>query len=143
MECCIPKANATIAVLAAFSGLAACADSRSAAVGERLYKGDPPLTARLSGDPLLLPVEATRCSNCHEAAGLDVAGFGPKLTAASLLSDRKRRGGPPSHYDLKSFCAVLRTGIDPAFVLIDRAMPRYELNEDACKALWDYVKSRS
>ena len=129
-------------VLVTFIG-GSCADSRSAALGERLFKGDAPLTGRLSGDPTLLPVGATRCSNCHDAAGSDAATFGPPLTAKTLLSPRKRRGGPLSQYDLESFCAVLRKGVDPTFIVIDRAMPRYELNDESCKALWNYVRSRS
>lgn len=112
------------------------------ALGEHLFKGKRPVPARLSGDPTLLPVEATRCSNCHEPSGLDAAAFGPEVTATSLLSEKKRRGGPPSRYDFKSFCALLRTGIDPTFVVIDRAMPRYELNDESCKALWNYMRSR-
>src|SRR5688500_10224516 len=92
--------------------LAACADSRSTTLGERLFNGNLSLMAHLSGDSTPLPGEATRCSNCHDAADVDAGTFGPPLNRSSLLSERRRRGGPPSHYDLKSFCAVLRTGID-------------------------------
>jgi len=132
-----------LALVAFALSMLACLESRSVALGKRLFNADPPLTARLSGDPLLLPAAASRCSNCHQVASQDEADFGPRLTATWLLSDRKRRGGPPCHYDLESFCALLRTGIDPAFVIIDRAMPRYELDDDACRALWNYVRSLS
>ena len=36
-------------------------------------------------------------------------------------------------------CALLRTGLDPAYVLINVAMPRYTLNERDCTALWRYL----
>ena len=121
----------------------ACGDSRSKALGGRLFNGEPALTARLAGDPTLLPSAASRCSNCHQNADPNTTSFGPVLTSTSLLNDLKRRGGPPSHYDLKSFCALLRTGLDPAHILIARTMPRYELDEDSCRALWKYVTSRS
>jgi hypothetical protein len=84
-----------------------------------------------------LPTDATRCVNCHSRG----SALGPPLTHASLTSEQRRRGGPASRYEQASFCALLRTGIDPAHVLIARVMPRYELDAASCQALWSYVSA--
>lgn len=127
--------------------LVACADHRSAAVGKRLFMGELALTARIAGNDLPLPADGSRCTNCHDgnnaAAGSGTPAFAPPLAASTLLTERKRRGGPPTRYSLESFCSLLRTGIDPASVLVARAMPRYDLDTEKCRALWNYIKARS
>jgi hypothetical protein len=65
--------------------------------------------------------------------------FGPQLTSEYLTERARRRGGPPSSYDLPTFCAVLRTGIDPAHVVIRRVMPRYDIASADCTAIWTYL----
>jgi hypothetical protein len=54
-----------------------------------------------------------------------------------------RRGGPASRYDALSFCKVIREGLDPANVVINSAMPRYQVSDAQCTSLWSYVMSRS
>lgn len=118
--------------------------------GEALYAGRAPATARLRGDDRPLPPNAVACANCHEpgpqpGASVTVvtaAAVGPRLDAA-LAQSAPRRGGPASTYDATSFCHLLRTGVDPAQVLVRRAMPQFELDEADCGALWRYISRRA
>jgi hypothetical protein len=50
-----------------------------------------------------------------------------------------RRGGPPSAFDRDTFCRLLRTGVDPAWVVVDVSMPRYALSDEQCHALWTHL----
>ncbi len=149
-----PAGTAALALALALplaAALPACRRAALEAEGRRLFAGELPLPARLAGDDVDLPAQASRCANCHltEAAapeaGTAVATqtFGPALDGPSLVLPRARRGGPPSRYDLGSFCKLLRTGIDPAHVLIQRTMPRYDLDPTRCEALWTYLVARS
>jgi hypothetical protein len=114
-------------------------------VGEKLYEGELPLVGRLAGDDTALPTAATRCANCHPRSDGPGDGgapaFGPPLTPAALTVLRRRRGGPPTRYEEATFCKLLETGVDPAYVLIARAMPRYELDAASCRALWNHVSA--
>jgi hypothetical protein len=124
--------------------------------GRALFVGEQPLSARLSSQTQPLPVQASRCVNCHSAPGVrpaagagpaataasgPPAGFGPALHSAALMQLRPRRGGPPSRYDAPALCRTLREGIDPAGVMLALAMPRYTLNEAQCRALWTLLTS--
>jgi hypothetical protein len=118
------------------------------ALGAQLFDGRAALPAQLAGRDLALPVAASRCANCHRRDGPMTAApaspsFGPPLTATSLRERQPRRGGPASNYDSASFCRLLRTGIDPAFVLIDERMPRYTATDAQCAALWVYLGGSS
>lgn len=126
-------------LLALAAPAAAAGDGR---LGGALYAGGVPLQARLLGHTEPLPDEAARCSNCHGAAGArrDAARpFAPALNREHLLQPQRRRGGPPSRYDEHSFCRALRDGIDPAWVTLPRAMPRYRLDDAQCAALWSHL----
>jgi hypothetical protein len=111
--------------------------------GRELFAGELPLTARMVGHSDPLPQDAVRCRNCHSKQPALVADaaqdFAPQLNARSLLTPLPRRGGPPSKYDLKALCRVLRDGIDPAHVMIQQAMPRYTMSDGECEALWTYL----
>ena len=128
----------TLALLAALSGCR-CEPSP----GKALFYGDTPLVARIAGHESALPPNATRCANCHvpgeDVKQTDSGAFGPILDLGSLTALRSRRGAPPSRFDSRSFCTLLRTGVDPAYVLITRDMPRYELTETECNELWQHV----
>lgn len=104
--------------------------------GAALWSGASPLTARIDGHANLLPPEAARCINCHSGAVEVSASAAPVLTARHLREPMARRGGPPSRYDAAAFCTLLRTGVDPASVLLPRHMPRYEITDADCHALW-------
>ena len=110
--------------------------------GRALFHAELPLTARMVGHADALPQAAVRCRNCHSkqpASGDAAQDFAPLLNARTLLAQSPRRGGPPSRYDAKALCRVLREGIDPAHVMIQQAMPRYTLSDGECEALWSYL----
>lgn len=120
------------AATAAFLALQGRAD------GAALYDGRQPLVARVSGHEQPLPATAARCVNCHDGA----QAVGPALNERTLARPVARRGGPPSRYDARALCRLLREGVDPAWVMVPRAMPRYEIDERACEALWAHLQSR-
>ena len=129
--------------------LAAC-ESAEQARGRQLFTGEQPLNGRIVGHASTLPPHAGRCVNCHADSGATPAaassaaqGFGTSLSRDSLASLRPRRGGPPSRFDESSLCRLLRTGVDPAHVVIQRSMPRYELSDADCRALWAHLSKQS
>jgi hypothetical protein len=109
--------------------------------GAALWAGAQPLDGRIAGHAQRLPPSATRCINCHGSAAVDPArdSTAPPLTAQHLLQSQPRRGGPPSRYDAAAFCTLLRTGVDPAAVLLPRQMPRYTIAQADCRALWSFL----
>lgn len=109
--------------------------------GQRLYSGAQPLTARLAGHSEALPPSATLCGNCHDLrpGQPSPSAIGPLLNGRSLLEARSRRAGPPSRFDAASFCRLLRDGIDPVQVTLRPVMPRYELSDVQCTALWSFL----
>lgn len=145
------------AVFASCSQMARANDTAKDA-GAALYSGTVPLKAHLTGDPDDLPAVASRCINCHvrpakssERAGVSLASAQPSAQigrpyAASLnrewlVTARQRHGGPASQYDAASFCTLIRTGEDPAHVLIPPVMPRYDATDEQCNSLWTYLRS--
>lgn len=164
-------ASAVLAVLAlsvvapgATAHAAGDGDGATAA-GRALFEGQTALQGQLTGHTRPLPAAAVRCSNCHRRESAPPAGvaasdaaaaaasnassaaddaarsFGSWLGAEALQTAQPRRGGPPSRYDAASLCKLLREGIDPAWVVIDRAMPRYEIADAQCQALWAFLSS--
>lgn len=127
-----------LAVLITSVAFSASSTKEISALGRRLFLGEEELSGRMYTHPADMPTAVVRCSNCHAAGnGPAVArSSAPRLTRDLLLQVRTRRGGPPTSYDRKSFCTVLRKGVDPAYILIDVAMPRYKLSDDQCTALW-------
>ncbi len=113
----------------------------SAATGRRMFFGGASLQGAILGHPEALPPRLAACANCHvgAAGGLGAASFGPRLDGPRLTEMRVRRGGPPSAFSPASFCRMLRTGVDPASVLITRQMPRYALNDNQCLGLWRFL----
>lgn len=113
--------------------------------GSDLFEGRKPLAGKLVGHSESLPAQALRCANCHsrgQGAPADT-GYGPALSARHLTQALARRGGPPSTYDEAGFCRLLRTGIDPAWIQLPAGMPRYELSDAQCAALWSFVNRGS
>lgn len=111
--------------------------------GRDLFTGVAPLRGTIIGHSSVLPSQSARCINCHALGGAASpvlaaasASFGPPLTRQHLTSAAARRGGPPSRYDQAALCRLLRQGLDPATVMIARAMPRYEISDPDCQALW-------
>lgn len=104
-------------------------------LGARLFDGRTPLRARLAGHTEPMPPTATICLNCHHGQ----QSIGPPLTGASLKQAVPRRGGPATRYDASSFCKVLRTGIDPAYVVLNPEMPHYDVTLEQCASLWRFL----
>ncbi|MDR5837451.1 hypothetical protein [Caballeronia sp. LZ034LL] len=113
-------------------------------LGCAIFIGEHPLHAHLRDDNRALPSSTTRCVNCHAATpdAAASAAFAPPLTHDALLGETRRRGGPPSHYDAAAFCRALENGVDPAGVILRKAMPRYQPSDAECAALWRFVTSR-
>ena len=111
--------------------------------GQQLFYGEVDLHGRIRTHLVDLPPQVVRCGNCHAVRdGPDVPrSLAPRLTRNLLLEPFARRGGPPSHYDFARFCALLRSGLDPAYVLISVDMPVYTIDDDGCRALWGFVTS--
>lgn len=135
---------------AAWALAAAWGDWRLHQAGARLFDGRAPLVGQVLGHNQALPVQAARCANCHgaQAGWVPAAGasastpsqrLAPVLSAALLRRSQARRGGPPSHYDAASLCRLLRTGVDPAWVMLPRGMPRYQISTSDCQALWAHL----
>jgi hypothetical protein len=118
------------------------ADAADAVRGRLLFEGQAELPARIAGQDFALPAQASRCINCHGASAAGTQRIGPILSAVTLAEPLARRGGPPSRYDAASLCKLLRSGIDPAHVLIPRTMPRYEINDVDCRSLWLHLMAR-
>ena len=111
------------------------ATAGDAALGRRLFLGRAPLQARVRGETVTLPAAASRCINCHSAAGATMGvAIAPPLTAYAA-----RRGGPAFAYDAATMCATLRTGVDPQQVWLAQAMPQFRLSSQECAALWAYL----
>jgi hypothetical protein len=168
LHCAVPKllslkTGAWVVVIVLAGGWALQRAQQGAAVarGNQLFHGDAPLTGRIVGHAVALPASVTRCMNCHESrssaisaaasavasqapttAGAVAGRFGPALDHDSLTQMRARRGGPPSRYDTQALCTLLRTGVDPAQVMIPQTMPRYEIDSAGCEALWWYINTR-
>ena len=130
-------------------------DPPEAIRGAALFHGQAPLEGRLPGHDQALPALASRCANCHgdananvnananaSPAGRDSYRVDARLDALSLLTSRSRRGGPTSRFDAASLCQVLRTGVDPASVLVDPIMPRFTISDGDCRDLWAFLSRR-
>ena len=115
----------------------------SAATGEAIYQRAQGVVARVNGETVM--AGAARCANCHGDHGegrREGALAASPLHRSALGESHSRRGGPPSRYSRETFCHSLRRGIDPAGVVLDAAMPRYDLSDQACGSLWDFVIGR-
>lgn len=140
--------TAAVLLAGACVGLDELAARRETALGARAFDGRAPLDARIEGHLAVLPGGAAACANCHLPSATPIGAAGEPRAAASLgpILDRERlterlarRGGPPSRFDERSFCRLLRTGEDPAGVILPRAMPRYEIDDAGCQQLWRYL----
>jgi hypothetical protein len=110
--------------------------------GRGLFFGETPLRGIIQGHDRPLPPELVRCANCHvpdSRATSGVSNATPRLDRSRLTEFRRRRGGPPSQFTPASFCRLLRTGVDPAYILITRQMPRYTIEGSQCLELWEYL----
>ncbi len=107
--------------------------------GRRLFIGKESLKGTLAGHKSEMPALAVICSNCHRSDRRAGPSVGPVLDRAALTESQKRRGAPPSSYDAEAFCRILRTGVDPVYVVITQEMPRYDIDGAQCLSLWLYL----
>jgi len=135
----------------------AAEDAASRQRGQAYFLGEAVLAGRLSGHAMDLPSVASRCVNCHRdsadarAASARAAGNtgldpsadagAPPLGRAWLTQWRSRRFAPASRYDAASLCTLLRSGVDPAMVVIPATMPRYQASDAQCADLWNFLMS--
>ena len=124
------------AVLVAAASPAAARDDSRVGRGSALFNGQADLRGRLADHVDPLPAAVLACVNCHEGRAADGA---PDLRGGWLSTTRSRRNGPASAYDAATFCATLRTGIDPVQVRLPVLMPRFDLSDEACSDLWNYL----
>ena len=125
------RSASVLAVVLIYAGIGEAA----AGPGSKLFSGRTPLSGHLEGQSESMPASATACVGCHNSA----KPLGPALNSLSLTGAVPRRGGPASTYDQAAFCRVLRTGIDPSFILLRKEMPRYEISDGQCTNLWRFL----
>jgi len=113
----------------------------SGAAGCRMFFGETPLQGAIVEHDRPLPPEVVVCANCHLGDTRSISGGSgaPLLSRSMLTEPLRRRGGPPSQFSAASFCRLLRTGVDPAYIVISRKMPRYVLDNEQCLDLWQYL----
>lgn len=109
--------------------------------GYVLFHGHARLEAKIQGG-IDLPSSATACVNCHDGAATGGPRPIARLDRAALSTSRTPRGGAPVYYDEASFCRLLREGIDPASVMLNRLMPRFTISDADCAALFAYARMR-
>jgi hypothetical protein len=109
--------------------------------GRRMFFGETPLVGTIVGHQRPLPPEMVGCANCHweDPGSISTRSVAPRLDRAGMIAPRGRRGGPPSQFSAVSFCRLLRTGVDPSYIVINREMPRYILDDGQCLDLWQYL----
>lgn len=139
-----PRAAAD-AQAAASAAAASAAESAAATRGERLFDGREALRGRLAGHTASLPPGQGACMACHGKAASSSpleARAAPPLGCTTLSGVRERRGEPPFAYDPDNFCRTLRTGINPNAVVLLRTMPRFDIEQAQCEALWAYLTTK-
>ncbi|MFC3695173.1 hypothetical protein [Chenggangzhangella methanolivorans] len=128
-------------VVVALAAAAVLAWRSPIARGYMLFHGHAALEAKIFSG-VALPVSASACVNCHEGA----ASGGPRAIArldrTTFSAPRTPRGGAPVSYDEASFCRLMREGVDPASVMVSRLMPRFDVSDADCAALFAYVSRR-
>lgn len=138
----MPRFAAVALAAIVCSGTAAARAPATARRGRALFSGQEPLAGRVRDHRSDLPPAVVVCRGCHGArvvAPGAAAPPAPTIDRALLLEARVRRGGPPSAYDLPAFCKVLRTGVDPAYVLVAREMPVFAVDDAQCGSLWRFL----
>jgi len=132
---------AVLLLLCRVPGAWADVSSLPASAGDKLFTGATALHGRLYTQSDEMPSGVVRCANCHSHGRSEVVAYSnaPRLTREWLVEDRRRRGGPKSHYDVKQFCSLLRTGVGPDHIVINVEMPRYVLTDEECSSLWTFL----
>jgi mono/diheme cytochrome c family protein len=138
------RSSVILALAAALSASAAAAATKATARGERIFTGREAVAARLDGHDGPLSPALGKCASCHQASPRNrlETNLAPPLDRGALLEARARRGGPPYAYSETSFCTTVRSGVDPQYVTMLRAMPRFDMTDEQCAALWSYLTEK-
>lgn len=126
---------AAVGLVALVAGCGLGPQEQARQLGQAWFEGRLPLKARMVSHGQDLPASAAACINCHGARSPGER-FAVALDRRWLTQAQPRRGGPASRYDAQAFCRVLREGVDPAWVVVNQTMPRYDLTDLQCQALW-------
>jgi hypothetical protein len=112
--------------------------------GEAIYGGSTALNARIAGHSDVLPAVATACINCHavNATAADNSAA-PSILDGALARVQSRRNGPPGNYDAQRLCHALRSSTDPLQIRLPARMPRYDIGDEDCVALWQFLNTAS
>jgi hypothetical protein len=136
---------ACLALLVAANNSAAAADrsgpARGPERGKRIFHGLDAVQGKVQDNGTALPAQASKCINCHsaQAPGGALAGSAQYLSATTLSRKMSRRGGPAYFYDQPNFCNTVRTGVDPAGIVLEAKMPRYQISDTQCADLWLFL----
>ncbi|MFL5307269.1 MAG: hypothetical protein ACJ8F1_18780 [Polyangia bacterium] len=132
---------AAVALAVVCAGTAAARTPVTVARGRALFTGREPLAGRIRDHRSNLPAAVVVCRGCHVAAAASPGAPppAPPIDRSLLLEARPRRGGPPSAYDAPALCRLLRTGTDPAYVLVAREMPVFDVDDAQCESLWRFL----
>lgn len=111
--------------------------------GKRIFHGLDAVQGAVQQQGTALPVHASKCINCHSAHTPTGAWAGNSqyLSATTLSLKVSRRGGPAYVYDQPAFCRTVRSGVDPAGIVLEAKMPRYQLSDAQCADLWFFLAS--
>lgn len=109
--------------------------------GKRIFYGLDAVSATVQQNGTTLPTNASKCINCHSAQTPPGAWTGSSqyLSATTMTRMVSRRGGPASVYDQDKFCNAVRNGVDPAGVVLESKMPRYEMSDTQCADMWLFI----
>lgn len=112
--------------------------------GQRIFSGTEAITGKINGHQEPLPSQVAKCVTCHtpSARPQDSDQLAPMLNASWLQQARPRRGGPAFAYTRDSLCQTMRTGMDPEYVILNRTMPRFDISEEQCSALWTFLTEK-
>jgi hypothetical protein len=132
-----------------------------ASPGKTLYRdglleSGLPVPATVQYDVPVLASELS-CAYCHRYSGLGTSEGSnviPTLTATSLYQPRKNMlrkayrskagsGQERPAYTDESLALAIRTGVDPSGRVLDRLMPRYQIDDENMATLLGYLKTLS
>ncbi len=113
--------------------------------GHRIFIGTEAITGKINGHQQPLPPQVAKCATCHTPSTRpqDSDQLAPLLNASWLQQAHPRRGGPAFAYTKDSLCQTMRTGMDPEYVILNRTMPRFDISDEQCRALWAFFTEKT
>ncbi len=132
-----------LALLSASVGLAA-EPHQPVKAGKALYLSggsglSPPIRIVVNGTPVLRSQKAFACAACHSTEGQGSAESGIRVPPIDWRTLTATRPSRPA-YDRFAIIRAVRSGIDSSGAALDRAMPRYDLDDRQAAALTYYLQ---